>query len=321
MSMAEIAGSGRFFVYLNIDPFPTAWAAYRGQMCSASSMGTDEFRPIAYWPYGLLKRVASGSKSSLLRLEKEFALERVRREQYGYQVSRLHGIYLWESEEDAIRCEPKWRDKEGQHFEQDQLVEVEFSYTNRSRVDTQWIDHYVLNDAEPLDRCDLGWAHAYWKGERWNITPHWEILVEGRGWILGTSHRMKAFERIEDGWPHVVGQLELARLAAEIDSDLYNIAPYAFQPAPDVVRIASTIDVRDDNESFMQRVGNYIRTLDKSHVNGRALELLRPGILRTPDLRDLAFDFDATCLSSEDQACFPRVLSTRDAMPWGRQTS
>lgn len=128
--------SKRFFVYLNIEPFPTTWATYRGSMCSASTVGDEHFRPIAYWPYGLLKRTATGCKQSLQRLEKEIAIEQIRRDHYTQQVSRLHGIYLWENEEDAIRCESKWRQKEGQHFDRDRLVEVGFTYTNLSRVDT-----------------------------------------------------------------------------------------------------------------------------------------------------------------------------------------
>src|SRR5262245_17438965 len=135
----------KFFVYLNIDPLPAAWATYRGHICSASSIGTKEFHPIAYWPYGLLSRAANGCANGLLRLEKELAIEQIRREHYADKVSRLHGIYVWENEEDAIRCESKWRPAEGQHFERDRLVDLGFTYTNMTRVDTQWIDRFLIN--------------------------------------------------------------------------------------------------------------------------------------------------------------------------------
>ena len=75
----------KFFVYLNIEPLPAAWAAYRGVMCSASSVGTKEFRPIAYWPYGLMRKAAAGDERARLRLEKEIALEDVRRRAYPCQ--------------------------------------------------------------------------------------------------------------------------------------------------------------------------------------------------------------------------------------------
>jgi hypothetical protein len=191
--------SARFFVYMNIEPLAAAWAAYRGQMCSASSIGTRDFRPIAYWPYGLLKGAARGCARSLQRLEKEIAIEQVRREYYPQQVSRLHGIYVWGTEEDAIRGE-KWREKEGLHFDRENLVEVGFGYTNLSKVDTQWIDYFLINDDYRLNRANLSWAHSYWSGKKWDDNPHWELLVEGRGTIWGTVLRMRALEKIEAGW-------------------------------------------------------------------------------------------------------------------------
>jgi len=190
--------SERFFVYLNIEPLPAAWAAYRGAMCSASTVGTDAFRPIAYWSCGLMRRGQAGDKRALLRLEKEIAVEQIRSRHYPHQVSRLHGIYVWGSEEDAVRCEPKWRESEGQHFDRDKLVEVGFSYTNLTRVDTQWIDKFVINDSVLLDWNDLAWAYLYWNGEPWDNNPHWEILVEGRGSIWGTQLRTRAMQRIQN---------------------------------------------------------------------------------------------------------------------------
>jgi len=80
-------------------------------------------------------------------------------------VSRLHGIYLWKTKDDAIRGE-RWRLKEGQHFAPEQLAEVEFYRTNRTEADTQWIDAHVLEDGYALDRSDLSWAHKYWSGEQ-----------------------------------------------------------------------------------------------------------------------------------------------------------
>jgi hypothetical protein len=111
----------KFYVYLNLEPFAAAWNIYRGLMCSPSTIGTKEFRGLAYWPFGLLQKAANGDQISLRRLEKELALEGIRRMHYPEKVSRLHGIYVWKTKEDAIRGE-RWREREGKHFAPEQLA-------------------------------------------------------------------------------------------------------------------------------------------------------------------------------------------------------
>ena len=134
--------------------------------------------------------------------------------------------------EDAIRCELKWRTSEGQHFDRDNLVELAFTYTNLTRADTQWIDQFIIKDGVPLDWDDLKWAHQYWSGQPWDGNPHWEFLVEGRGVLWGTALRAKAMQWVKNQWSHLMGQLELSRLAVELESDLYSIAPYLFWKHP-----------------------------------------------------------------------------------------
>ena len=275
----------RFFVYLNIDPLPAAWAAYRGTMYSASTVGTEVFRPIAYWPYGLMKRGREGDRLALLRLEKEITLEQIRKLHYPQRVSRLHGIYVWGSEEEAIRCESKWRVSEGKYFDRDNLGEVGFTYSNLTKVDAQWIDEFVLTSGVP---ADFDWAHSYWNGEPRNSNPHWEILIEGRGLIWGTQVRENALRRIETHWPHLLGQSELSRIAVQIGSDLYNIAPFVFQERSNSIRVEFCLDARDQTDAFMKRIGEYISSLDKTVINYKALELLRSN-QTLPDLRPKGF--------------------------------
>jgi hypothetical protein len=81
-----------FWLYPNSDVFPAVWAAYRGFLITSSNYGTETFRPTSYWPLSFLK----GRQNT--RLQKELRLEEIRRDFYPYQVSRLHGIYLWGSQ-------------------------------------------------------------------------------------------------------------------------------------------------------------------------------------------------------------------------------
>ena len=188
-----------------------------------------------------------------------------------------------------------------------------FGYTNLSKVDTQWIDYFLINDDYRLNRADLSWAHSYWSGKKWDDNPHWELLVEGRGTIWGTVLRMRALEKIEAGWPQLLGQLEISRLAADLGSDLYNIAPFIFRSdqSPDSVRVQFCADGRDENDAaFWTKLGNHIRSLENSAVHWRAIELLRSSQQRRPDLTQEGVEFDLKLLSDEGRQQ-SRVESSR----------
>jgi hypothetical protein len=305
----------KFYVYLNLDPFATSWAVYRGVMCSAATVGTGSFRPMAHWPFGLLKKSANGDQLSLRRLEKELALEQVRRAHYQEKVSRLHGIYLWRTRDDAIRGE-RWRLTEGQHFAPEQLAEVEFYYSNRTEADTQWIDDHVLDDRYILNRNDLKWAHKYWTGERRNPDPHWEQILEGRGVIQTTALRQRALERIERDFPRLLGEAEIGRLAAELGSDLNVIAPFVVLGGPGILTANYFVDAGDHTPHFMTKLGQHIAALPRENVHWRALDLLRSGIQHTADLRKEGFDFHTDLLSEEGRTQISNVVSPRDSFDW-----
>jgi hypothetical protein len=260
----------------------------------------------------LLKRAASGDRLSLQQLEKELALEQIRRGCYPEKVSRLHGIYLWKTKEDAIRGE-RWR----QHFAKEQLAEVEFYCTNRTEADTQWIDAHVLDNSYVLDRSDLSWAHKYWRGEGINREPHWEQIVEGRGFIRTTALRQRALQRIEADFPRLLGEAEIGRLAAELGSDLNVIAPFFVFERPGILTASYFVDAVDyDKPGFMTKLGQHIRALPRENVYWRALELLLPGIQYTADLRKEGFDFDLRLLSEEGRSQISSAVSPRDSFDW-----
>lgn len=207
--------SRSFFLYLNIDAFPAAWSAYRGQLITSSNYGTVAFRPLSFWPLRLLQ------ERRVSRMQKELMLEQVRRQFYPVAVSRLHGIYLWEDEQSARRGE-RWRDTEGSHYHPDYLVEVGFTYSRLSRVDTNWIDKYLLPDSVSAEK-NADWMHKYWAGEACpGVEPLWECIAEGRGLIYGTTIRMQAYEKVASAAPESLGQLELGRIAVEMGSNLYH---------------------------------------------------------------------------------------------------
>ena len=293
-----------FFLYLNIDVFSAAWSAYRGQLITASNYGTIDFRPLSYWPLRLLQ------ERRVSRMQKELMLEQVRRQCYPAAVSRLHGIYLWEDEQSAIRGE-RWRDTEGSHFHSDYLVEVGFTYSRLSRVDTNWIDKYLLPDSVSAE-SNADWMHKYWAGEACpGDEPLWECIVEGRGLIYGTTIRMHAYEKVAAVAPESLGQLELGRIALEMRSNLYHSAPFILSTGNGGFRVDYYLDINDQNSDFMVRAGRFIKEIaekDKSHINWDALNLLR-GDTKVPDLRAVGFTFNCQDFHIDEQTLIDSVVS------------
>lgn len=163
---------------------------------TSCNFGTKKFRPLSYWPLGLLK------DRQRTRLQKELKLEEIPRDFYPHQVSRLHGRYLWGDEASAVRGQQRWGTAAGKHFHPDYLVELNFTYSAMSQVDTTWIDECLLPDSVPFDKHNVDWMHCYWKGEACpNSDPLWEYIVEGRGVIGGTALRTKAYEVVKQHAP------------------------------------------------------------------------------------------------------------------------
>jgi hypothetical protein len=142
-----------------------------------------------------------------------------------------------------------------------------------------------------------------------------KLLVEGRGTIWGTVLRTRALEKIEAGWPQLLGQLEISRLAADLGSDLYNIAPFIFRSdqSRDSVRVQFCADGRDENDAaFWTKLGNHIRSLENSTVHWRAIDLLRSSQQRRPDLTQEGVEFDLKLLSDEGRPAISTAVSEFD---------
>jgi hypothetical protein len=302
-----------FWLYLNIDVFPAAWAAYRGLLITSSNYGTETFRPLSYWPLSLLKDRQN------TRLQKELRLEEIRRDFHPHQVSRLHGIYLWGDKTSAERGQERWGIAAGTHFHSDYLVELAFTYTAMSRVDTTWIDVYLLPDSISLDNSNEGWMHSYWKGEPYpNAEPLWEYIVEGRGVLWGTTLRTKAYEVVKRHAPLTLGQMELSRIAVELESDLYHIAPFMRRLALTGFRVDYFGDTHDQNDGFMEKLGQHIfqiAQVDRSQINWDAINLLKETTYR-PGLHHMGFEFDSTEFAEDEENFARLIVSQYDGTVW-----
>lgn len=314
--MTSSLPSQTFFLYLNIDVFPAAWAAYRGTLITPANYGTPNFRPISYWPYNLLKTKRT------LRFQKEIGLEQIRKKFYPAKVSRLHGIYMWGDEQSAKRGE-RWRGREGNHYHADYLVEVGFTYNRLTKVDTNWIDAYLLPDNVPIDRNCLDWMHSYWQGKAYpQAEPLWEYIAEGRGVVYGTTLRMEAYQKVKALAPESLGQLELGRIAVEMGSDLYHLSLFIRQLSSTSFTVDFALDGRDQNDQFMEKAGHKIKQImeqDRTHVNWEALDLLR-GDTRRPDLRSMGVVFDCSEYSMDAGTLIESMVSAHDGSKWSGLT-
>ena len=146
---------------------------------------------------------------------RETEIEKVRQTKFPSKVSRLSGLYFFEDRDTALHAGQRW---EG-NFREEYLTEIQFvGQPKISKYDSEWISNYrAFSEAY--------WIENYLKGQAMGPLPLWELLVEGRGFILGTHIRKLAYETVRQTWPKSLGLLELSRIAVELDSDLGLISP------------------------------------------------------------------------------------------------
>jgi hypothetical protein len=236
----------RVFAFLNVDDPSVAWLVYRGVMVSAGAMTEQEHKVISIWHAKYLFD-AAGPKERAARYEAESEIERERVSSYPDRVSRLSGLYFFEDAESALRAGERWDAK----FREEYLAEIELvGQPKVARYDSEWI-------TRRMDSDDRSWIPRYLAGEPLGPSPVWELLVEGRGFVLGTRLRRRAYETVKRQWPRSLGLLDLSRVAAELDSDLGLSVPLLWRDR-DLARLAWCILVEDlKNREFLDKLRAY----------------------------------------------------------------
>src|ERR1700691_1677332 len=137
--------TGHYWLYLNLaesslNSFLPAWAAYKGILATPNVAMPDNSRQTHL---GLAPHIIRLCRNAdAVALEKELALEIVRRQRYPNAASRLNCIYCWPDEATAAMASQFWS-YQGKHFDRKYLVEVGVkSKTNPTIVDTRWIDRF-----------------------------------------------------------------------------------------------------------------------------------------------------------------------------------
>jgi hypothetical protein len=259
----------RYFVNANIDKNPLiAWEVYRGILISNDSNKTD-FKVPSLWGIKNFIRF----ETSPLCLRDELMLEKIRRESFPEMVSRLKCLYLFEDEKSAKESE-SW----GSGFNNDYLTEVEIIESNLiSKVDPRWITFNL-----GMENVGDYWMTQYWNGVPYNENnPVWEILFSGRVRVLNDNLRERSFQKMKESDPDSITMLQLARCAAEVNSDMGQCLPYMSYIEPNILHI--NYIMRDfSNQIEVEKLKRYpdqnkLRSIGRDFFNESKPQ-------RTPDL-------------------------------------
>lgn len=251
------------YTYLNINNPWIAWLVYRGEMVSAKV----SHQSLSVWhTFLLIDNATAQRRQDYYKMEQAIENERVK--SFNKKVSRLTGMYFFEDLKPAETANKSW----GNIFKKENLVEVEFSNCAKvSKYDSEWITHYKSSSQDEL------WIKNYLSGKATSDNPIWELLIEGRGFILNTEVRQRAYETIKRIWPRSLGLLELSRVAVELNSDLGLIKAFITKEK-NVHRISIAMNFIDaTNKEFLDRFSKYNGPKNTNDLNAKS-ELVQPDL-------------------------------------------
>jgi hypothetical protein len=159
-----------------------------GRLQSAGETGVERFG-VSLWAYSMLKSYVQENLPK--SFANEFRLEYVRARRHAHCVSRLGGLYFFQSEGDARAAVNRW----GMRRREQYISAVEFFPTALTEVDSEWITFNLASND------DSAWMDSYWSGATAGARPLTEVLATGQGIVLNKELRIEAYKRIYDLWP------------------------------------------------------------------------------------------------------------------------
>ncbi len=222
----------RLYAFLDIEYPPVAWAVMRGTLVSANRVPCAGAGFISFMMAGMVYSQHG------TRFSNEQVIELRRSLTYPQKVSRLRGMYFFESRELAARAigDTNWPS----YFTSCNLVELRLDVCDSiTRVDSDWITN-APRDPETglLDLQKIDWIESYWAGEPRSNKPLWEIIVNGVAVVTDTSVRERAYDVVHDAFPKCWVVAEMARLAGEAGSDGGLVAPFLLKEDGDAYMLA-----------------------------------------------------------------------------------
>lgn len=282
----------KLYAYVNIDHPMVAWEVAIGRIKSICDDQDDDFG-VSLWFYSLMQKYVKDPLSNCVN--NEFKLELIRKNEFPNQVSRLRGVYFFESREMANIALDRWGLSKNKKY----VTEIDFFGNNYSYVDSEWITDYLESDNDD-------WMRKYWGGETLGVKPLTEILASGIGIIIDKNLRMQAYNKIIDKWP-TSSLLLNACMAAFAEKNMEKIG----QSIPAIVNESGVlkgkfyINMNDMNN----RETEVVEALELARKKGMSLPIIMPQdptkIFSLCDWSHLNFDFS----NSEALQSFNKVHS------------
>jgi hypothetical protein len=192
------------YAYLDIRNPMVAWEVAIGRIKSSCDNNQNGFG-VSLRQYGLFKKYAEHGIAD--KFINELKLEHIRQLYFSCQVSRLKGIYFFETEQAAKIAVNRWN----MSIKEKYITPVNFSANFLTKVDSEWITSYLNNTSANAD-----WMHSYWRGDTCGKAPLVEVLGSGIGVIQDNELIKEAYRKLMDLWPASTPLLASAMCAFRI---------------------------------------------------------------------------------------------------------
>lgn len=213
--MSEIR---KLYAFLNIERPMVAWEVAIGRICSAQALTSTGFG-LSVWQFNLFKKLAR--TNNLKIAQAEFRIEQVRQLKFPEKVSRLSGVYFFESHEMAVCAIDRWG-LPGRY--KNYISEVVFHGQSYSNYDSEWFTQFAST-------TDTGWYENYLSGKTLGERPLTEVLATGVGLIQCKELRSHAIHKVIQLWPTSTPLLASA-ICALAELNMFDVAlmtPYLYR--------------------------------------------------------------------------------------------
>jgi len=178
-----------YWVYLNLSLRYVRWNTAVGIIYPASYSSEDGALHFSMFASQRLRR-------GIDYFHFETALEEERVRRYPHRISRLHGLFVFETQEEAKKAELAWGNS-GNHFQPDCLTDAacEIGH-NKSKHDSNWITYYFQKGSP---EHPPNWKELYWEGMPYpHQDPVWEIIVDKPLVLWNTALRQSVSDRLHE---------------------------------------------------------------------------------------------------------------------------
>lgn len=244
------------FIYLNPNNVCTQWNIARGVFNSASIFHTHQDHS-----HLLSVSMVEMLTNNPRRLSSEIEIENIRKNHYPNCISRLNGLFVFDTPEDALNVMNQEYWGASQLYEED-LTDVGVAVRSSSRHDSNWIE-LIFNNQFQLNENWIEYTHQYWQGLPVpDKQPIWERIVDGTISIWGTELREMAIKNMQafpEVFPNFQGLLKYSINAARVGSYDGECVPFLLE-TDQQVGIQYFMKMQDkDNPIFIEKMVQYFQ--------------------------------------------------------------